>query len=102
LGITGTLIYSNARIMQVLEGDYDAVNTLFYGKIAHDKRHMQATVFLQEFAHTRVFSDWHMGFYKNSPGDFNLLGRTDLNCHFGGQYIKKKLLAAKTFLDYFA
>ena len=102
IGITGTLIYSNGRIMQVLEGDYAAVNALFYGKIAHDKRHMQATVLLQEFAHTRVFSDWHMGFYKNSPSDFNLLGRTDLNVHFGGQYIKKKLLAAKTFLDYFA
>ena len=100
-GITGTLLYNEGRFMQVLEGEYAVVNRLFYEKIISDKRHTQATILCQEFCHARAFSDWHMGFFRTHPNDFNLLGATDLNTHPAGHFIKDRLSNTKSFIDFF-
>jgi len=64
--ITGMLLYSGGNIMQVLEGDEDAVR-LTYERIGQDTRHRNATVILEEEITERSFPDWRMGYKHLDP-----------------------------------
>ncbi len=46
LGITGMLLYRRGKFMQILEGEEDAVQTL-YRKITHDPRHRRIVILFQ-------------------------------------------------------
>jgi hypothetical protein len=59
--VTGMLLYTDGRIMQVLEGDEVVIKAL-YEKIQKDKRHYDVFL-LDEFPiDKRSFPDWSMGF----------------------------------------
>ncbi len=58
--ITGLLLYSGRIFLQVLEGDYDQLNTL-YAKIENDDRHRDMEVLIGAPATRRLFSEWDMG-----------------------------------------
>lgn len=62
LGITGMLLCRGDVFMQVLEGEINAVRTLYYGKITLDKRHTDCHVLAEEFITERSFPKWEMGF----------------------------------------
>lgn len=66
--ITGMLLYSDGRFMQVLEGQTDEVE-LLYQKIKQDPRHRALRVLHQDLVRQRHFSDWKMGFRRQETGD---------------------------------
>lgn len=68
LGITGLLLYRDGDFIQLLEGEKDAVETLF-ATISTDPRHSQTMVLLEEPTDQRLFDDWSMGFRDLSDPD---------------------------------
>ncbi len=58
--LTGMLLHTNTRFLQVLEGPYAQVIAL-YEKIAKDKRHIGSRIRFCEPAKARHFSNWGMG-----------------------------------------
>lgn len=60
-GITGVLLYVRGSIVQVLEGDKEAVDAL-YGRIQQDERHTNVTLVLNRLITKRLFAEWLMGY----------------------------------------
>jgi hypothetical protein len=58
-GITGLLLLSGDRFLQVLEGPADTVNRLF-GRIVRDKRHRDVRLLSFEQIGPVYFDDWSM------------------------------------------
>ncbi len=58
-GITGLLMLSGDRFLQVLEGPEEAVNRLF-GRIIRDKRHRDLRLLSFEQIGPTYFDDWSM------------------------------------------
>jgi hypothetical protein len=61
LGVTGLLLYSSDRFIQLLEGDEKQVRNL-YQLIQQDKRHRDVTLVYEEHVEERDCPDWSMGF----------------------------------------
>jgi hypothetical protein len=61
LGITGMLLQIEDSFFQVLEGEADAVDSV-YRVIAQDPRHDRVTQIIREPIVQRSFADWSMGF----------------------------------------
>lgn len=70
LGITGMLLYSNGRFLQVLEGDADLVDVL-YAKIANDPRHGHVRTVMSRSIKERDFPNWSMAYRALSASDVN-------------------------------
>jgi hypothetical protein len=100
VGLTGMLLYQNRSFFQVLEGDLEAVVSLFE-KISKDKRHLRVTKIISEQIEERAFGDWTMGFPKVSSKE--LAGIPGLNDFFtrGESYMKLGMGRAKTLLEAF-
>lgn len=61
LDVTGALLYCNGNIIQVLEGDQDALESLFV-KIERDPRHSRVIKLFQGPVPQRSFETWAMGY----------------------------------------
>jgi acylphosphatase len=61
LGITGVLLYLNGNIVQVLEGQQEAVEGL-YKSIQADPRHTNVRTVISHPIAQRLFSHWFMGY----------------------------------------
>ena len=79
LGITGMMIYHRREFMQLLEGEQEAVQSL-YDRIASDPRHQQLRKIWDGPIRERGFSDWGMAFVapdeldlRSKPGYQDLL-----------------------------
>lgn len=59
--ITGMLLYSDGRFVQVLEGPESAVRTL-YARIQQDPRHTRVLTVCERPGSRRYFTDWSMDF----------------------------------------
>lgn len=68
LGVTGMLIYTQDRFLQVLEGEYDKVMSLYH-KIEKDRRHGGTNMRFCEEVSTRYFLDWDMASKKMDVAD---------------------------------
>ncbi|NNE01966.1 MAG: BLUF domain-containing protein [Eudoraea sp.] len=75
VGITGCLVFDNGYFIQILEGEKEVVEELYF-KIKQDKRHSFASVLSKDFTAKRFFDKWDMA-YMNltdlSVGDKNEL-----------------------------
>ena len=60
-GISGILLYVRGSIVQVLEGEAQAVEALFR-RIEVDKRHTDVVRVLDQPITQRLFADWAMGY----------------------------------------
>ncbi len=60
-GISGILLYSGNKFLQVLQGEEDAVNAL-YQKIALDPRHRNVTLIIKSRTMAKEFGEWSMAF----------------------------------------
>ena len=72
--ITGCLIEGKNSFLQILEGPYDAIKSL-YKIISEDNRHTNVTRLCDESIETRLFSDWSMksdNYNQIEWGDSNL------------------------------
>jgi len=98
-GVSGMLLYAEGSFFQVLEGEADAVDSL-YAKIELDQRHDQMTLIIREPIPKRSFDDWTMGFYKVSRKELaQMAGVNDFfsKDHAAGSFDAgraRKLLAA--------
>lgn len=75
-GITGILLCKEGSVLQVLEGDRDAVLAL-YQKITVDNRVSNHLVLIKRLAAKREFPNWSMGYNAEDETDtvFNLCAR---------------------------
>jgi hypothetical protein len=73
VGITGCLVFENGYFIQILEGEQEAVEELYF-KIKQDKRHTFTSILSKGFTAKRIFDKWDMA-YMNltdlSVGDIN-------------------------------
>jgi len=73
-GITGLLLYGNGCFVQVLEGERDAIHSL-YEQIKCDPRHRDVTTYADKTIAQRAFADWAMAFHRPTPQQFtDLIG----------------------------
>ncbi len=78
--ITGLLLYHEGSILQVLEGEKEVIEDLFYNKICLDKRHHGIIELLNHEIKERSFEDWSMGFKQISTQDWaELKGHIDIS-----------------------
>jgi hypothetical protein len=62
LRISGLLIFGNGKFIQLLEGNKEEVQDLFYSTIQHDPRHTDVKVVLEAESPNRCMPTWTMGF----------------------------------------
>ncbi|UOQ68734.1 BLUF domain-containing protein [Hymenobacter volaticus] len=72
--ITGLLLCSEGRFVQLLEGTEADVQELF-AAIKQDRRHKQVQLLHQGVAQKRCFPEWSMGFGQVPAADLNQLIR---------------------------
>lgn len=60
-GISGVLLYVRGSIIQVLEGEKSAVESL-YSRIQQDQRHADVNLILNRPISQRLFGNWGMGY----------------------------------------
>jgi len=63
LDVTGMLLYKSGNFMQMLEGEKDAVSSL-YESIKKDIRHKNVITIISDDIKDRNFEFWSMGFYN--------------------------------------
>jgi FAD-dependent sensor of blue light len=63
LNITGILLYSDTKFIQLVEGEYKMINDL-YNKIKTDSRHDQTRLISLGPIQKKAFPSWHMGTRK--------------------------------------
>lgn len=68
LRITGILLYADGRVVQVLEGEEQAVREVF-AAISRDPRHYQVVTLVDGPLAARQFPDWSMGFIAASAAE---------------------------------
>ena len=74
--VTGLLLVHQDWFVQVLEGGYTNVQTL-YGKITDDHRHQGATILTAGPADRREFGDWNMCARRMNDIDAKILDTLD-------------------------
>ena len=89
LDITGLLLVHQDWFVQVLEGRFEKVQTL-YGKIAADPRHRDAVVISAGPADARDFAEWNMCARRVNERDSAMLDILDQR----GAFDPKKLTGA--------
>lgn len=67
-GITGILCYGSGQFLQALEGDREAVNTLYH-QIAADARHVDCQLMQVTEIESRAFPEWTMKVVNWEDGD---------------------------------
>lgn len=65
-GVTGALLVTEGRFVQVLEGERDAVQAT-YERILHDSRHAEVDILSSQYSDRRRFKEWSMAFVGDSP-----------------------------------
>jgi hypothetical protein len=68
LEVTGLLLYSNRRFLQVLEGNPNVLNELI-NRIKVDPRHEKVNILVRAPIKEREFPQWHMGFRRLTDSD---------------------------------
>lgn len=98
--ICGILLYSGNKFLQVLQGEEEAVKTLFE-KIAKDSRHRNVTVIIESHSMAKEFGNWSMAFKELTVDERAL--HPELSNFFDGQDANKpyQLMPAQAMLELF-
>jgi hypothetical protein len=90
LNITGILLYSDTKFIQLVEGEYKVINDL-YNKIKTDSRHDQIRLISIGPIEKKAFPSWHMGARKIAGNKVDF--KTSINAE--DKVIFKDLLSGK-------
>jgi Sensors of blue-light using FAD len=90
LNITGVLLYSDTKFIQLVEGDAKVITTL-YDKIKTDPRHDKTMMISYNPIQLKSFPSWHMGARKIAGSEIDF--KTDINSE--DKEIFKSLLSGK-------
>ena len=82
LGVTGILLASRTHYLQVLEGNFEDVNTIFR-RIARDDRHSDLSLIGFSVVDARLFGGW--GMRGIGAFDFNKRIETELKDKYGAE-----------------
>ncbi len=74
--ITGVLLYSKTKFIQVLEGDSDEILKL-YDKIKEDNRHINVVLISLKPITERYFPSWQMGSKRIDTETYDFLTNMD-------------------------
>lgn len=66
--VTGMLVYTKGRFLQVLEGEKENVLAT-YQRISKDPRHQKIVLLLKDEIESRDFKHWNMGFKELLDSD---------------------------------
>jgi hypothetical protein len=77
-GVSGMLLHAGGNFNQYIEGDDDAVRTLF-NRIKSDPRHAGVLIVSEGPVEERYFSDWSMGCRGLTAQDASAIGGFDMN-----------------------
>ena len=67
--ITGIILYHKSQFIQLIEGEKDAIESL-YASIRADERHHEVETILSKASNQSLWMDWSMAFYDFSdPSD---------------------------------
>ena len=80
LGVTGVLMASRTHFMQVLEGNFEDVNTVFR-RIVKDDRHTELSIVAFSVIDARLFGGW--GMRGIGAFDFNVEIENGLKAKYG-------------------
>ena len=103
-GITGILVYDRGHFFQILEGEYNDVESVF-SRIQVDKRHCRVTRVISYPVQERLFENWKMGLYNlddSADLDFHKLKKCMKLLHDVTSVSEKRSLAKhalKIFVD---
>ena len=89
--ITGILLVQGDTILQILEGEEDAVNALMI-RIQADTRHTNCDVLLTRHCDERSFEGWRMGLCEVSEDDARLFRLTLATVRARAQQRRKNAL----------
>jgi hypothetical protein len=70
LGITGVLLYSDKKFLQLVEGENKVIMNL-YDKIREDNRHEHCVMLSYIPIKNKTFPSWHMGSKKLETGELS-------------------------------
>ncbi len=70
--ITGKLLYTNGRFLQLLEGEPKQVHSTF-AHIKQDARHSDVTLLLEQTISERAYTHWNMDFKYLSDAELEQL-----------------------------
>ena len=80
VGVTGVLLASRSHFLQVLEGNFESVNSIFR-RIARDERHSDLSVISFSVVDARLFGSW--GMRGIGAFDFNQKIEDELKTKYG-------------------
>lgn len=101
-GISGVLVYSGGRFMQVLEGEADVVKALF-ARIERDDRHGEVFVIYEEPIEERLFGEWSMRLCNlETEGGMELKALLAARDFFASSRGLSTNPLTRWFVDYFA
>jgi len=101
IGVTGLLLYSNKKFIQVLEGKQDVVQRLFE-KIQNDDRHYNVKLLIEGFIKERNYPEWNMGYKSLFPEEvMSKLGYRDPEQYFTNNEIKDDSHVTALFMRLF-
>jgi len=80
LGVTGVLLASRTHFLQVLEGNFEDVNTVFR-RIVRDDRHAELSIVAFSIVDARLFDGW--GMRGIGAFDFNVDIENELKVKYG-------------------
>jgi len=102
--ITGILVYDRGHFFQILEGEYNDVESAF-SRIQVDKRHCRVNRIISYPVQERLFENWKMGLYnldETADLDFHKLKKCMKLLHDVTSVTEKRSLAKyalKIFVD---
>ena len=98
--ITGMLLFGDGIFLQALEGQDEAVLSL-YDKIEKDERHRDVKILHRNVIQERQYSEWSMGFQRLSGEDLHAIeGLRDYPTKtFNDQFASQGVETCKTVLD---
>ncbi|HVY34790.1 MAG TPA: BLUF domain-containing protein [Caulobacteraceae bacterium] len=76
-GVTGLLLVHRGHFMQVLEGQADAVKSI-YERITQDRRHTDIRLITARRCEQRLFPDWSLCVRRVCAGDGTFIGDVNI------------------------
>lgn len=102
LGVTGILLYCNKHFFQILEGEKEAVESIFE-KIAIDCRHDNVIKLQSTFIPNRQFEHWSMGFksYNRELSPLDNFNNEEFYNYVHNQLIENEAVSLKLLANFF-
>lgn len=77
LGVTGMLVYADGSVLQVIEGEFLAVEEVME-RVSLDTRHTNIITLADRRVETREFAEWSMAFRPSTDSEMaNVAGFSD-------------------------